>query len=64
MIDTDRKKTIETLIELASGWNPGDCWDQDRAERLLRSQSTAEELKEMGADPALIERIWPKDDGR
>jgi hypothetical protein len=37
--DAERRKTLQTLIELAEGSSPSDCWDDRRAEDLLRSQS-------------------------
>ena len=53
-----RRKTLQTLIELAESSNPGDCWDDRRAEDLLRSQSTAEELRELGAAEVTIEHVF------
>jgi hypothetical protein len=55
-----RRATLRTLIELAEGSNPQDCWDDQRAEELLRSQSTAEELRELGMSEKMIERIFPE----
>jgi 6-pyruvoyltetrahydropterin/6-carboxytetrahydropterin synthase len=53
-----RRKTLQTLIELAEGSNPADCWDDGRAEDLLRSQSTAEEVRELGMSEEMITRVW------
>lgn len=53
-----RRKTLETLIALAEGSNPNDCWDDMRAEDLLRSQSTASEVRELGMSEQMIERIF------
>jgi len=48
-----------TLIELAEGSSPQDCWDDQRAEELLRSQSTPDELRELGMSEQMIQRIFP-----
>ena len=56
--DDRRRATLLTLIELAQGNSPNDCWDDQRAEELLRSQSTAEELRELGMSEQMIERIF------
>ncbi|HUP66408.1 MAG TPA: hypothetical protein VM557_14115 [Thermoanaerobaculia bacterium] len=56
----DRRKTLETLLELASGDDSGGCWDPSRARELLRGQSSREELESLGADPTLIEELWPE----
>ena len=58
-LDDRRKKTIETLISLAEDPNPNSCYDDHRAEELLRSQSTPEELREPGAKEATIQHIFP-----
>ncbi|MGZ8828818.1 MAG: 6-pyruvoyl trahydropterin synthase family protein [Thermoanaerobaculia bacterium] len=55
---TERRKTIETLLGLAEESNPGACWDDGRAEDLLRSQSSPEELREYGASETTIEHIF------
>jgi len=55
----DRERTIRTLIELAARNNPTDCWDDRRARELLRSQSTADELRAMGVAGDLIDEIFP-----
>ena len=54
----DRKKTLETLIELAGGTSTADCWDDERAESLLRSQSTAAEVRDLGMSEPMIDRIF------
>lgn len=56
--DDRRRATLRTLIELAEGSSPQDCWDDQRAEELLRSQSTPEELRELGMSEQMIERIF------
>ena len=54
----DRKKTLETLIDLASGTSTSDCWDDERAESLLRSQSSASEVRSLGMSEPMIDRIF------
>jgi 6-pyruvoyltetrahydropterin/6-carboxytetrahydropterin synthase len=56
--DTARRKTLQTLIELAQGSSPADCWDDRRAEDLLRSQSTPDEVRELGMSEEMIDRVW------
>jgi 6-pyruvoyltetrahydropterin/6-carboxytetrahydropterin synthase len=56
--DAERRKTLRTLIELAEGSSPADCWDDRRAEDLLRSQSTADEVRDLGMSEEMIERVW------
>ncbi|HEV7488549.1 MAG TPA: 6-carboxytetrahydropterin synthase [Thermoanaerobaculia bacterium] len=56
--DTARRKTLQTLIELAQGSSPADCWDDRRAEDLLRSQSTPDEVRELGMSEEMIARVW------
>ena len=56
--DTARRKTLQTLIELARGSSPADCWDDRRAEDLLRSQSTADEVRELGMSEEMIARVF------
>lgn len=56
--DTARRKTLQTLIELAQGSSPADCWDDRRAEDLLRSQSTAEEVRALGMSEEMIARVF------
>jgi len=59
-----RRKTVETLVQLAMESNPGNCWDDNRAQRLLRTQSTPEEARQAGMSEALIQHIWPEADER
>lgn len=56
--EDDRRKTLQSLIELAEGSNPGDCWDDQRAADLLRSQSNPDELRSLGASESLINHVW------
>ncbi len=58
VVDENRRKTLETLIALAEGSNPADCWDDGRAESLLRSQSSADEVRQLGMSEPMIERIF------
>ncbi len=55
-----RRATLRTLIELAEGSSPQDCWDDGRAEDLLRSQSSPDELRELGMSEQMIRRIFPE----
>src|SRR6266851_4869324 len=57
-VDDNRRKTLTTLIALAEASNPADCWDDARAESLLRSQSNAEELRELGMSEEMIKRVF------
>jgi 6-pyruvoyltetrahydropterin/6-carboxytetrahydropterin synthase len=54
----DRRKTLQTLIALAEGSSPSDCWDDQRAESLLRSQSNPAELRELGMSEGMITRVF------
>ncbi len=56
--DTERRKTLQTLIELAEGSSPSDCWDDARAEDLLRSQSNPDEVRELGMSEEMIARVF------
>lgn len=58
--DDERRKTLLTLIELAGGSSPSNCWDDGRAEDLLRSQSTPDELRELGMSKEMIARVFGK----
>ena len=57
-MDDDRRRTLQTLIDLAEGSSPNDCWDDARAESLLRSHSTPAELRELGMSAGMIERVF------
>ena len=63
-VNENRRKTLETLITLAEQSNPIDCWDDERAESLLRSQSTPQELRELGMSDAMIDRVFGSDPTR
>jgi 6-pyruvoyltetrahydropterin/6-carboxytetrahydropterin synthase len=56
--DDERRKTLRTLIELAEGNNPSDCWDDRSAEELLRRQSNAHEMRDLGMSEQMIERVF------
>ena len=56
--DAERRKTLLTLIELAEGSSPSDCWDDARAEDLLRSQSNPDEVRELGMSEEMISRVF------
>jgi 6-pyruvoyltetrahydropterin/6-carboxytetrahydropterin synthase len=60
-VDENRRKTLTTLIALAEASNPADCWDDERAESLLRSQSNPQELRELGMSEGMIERVFGGD---
>ena len=62
-MDENRRKTLKTLIALAEASNPADCWDDERAESLLRSQSYPQELRELGMSEGMIERVFGGDIG-
>jgi 6-pyruvoyltetrahydropterin/6-carboxytetrahydropterin synthase len=54
----ERRKTLLALIDLAEGSSPVDCWDDLRAEALLRSQTNADEARALGMSEGLIERVF------
>ncbi|HET7437159.1 MAG TPA: hypothetical protein VFN10_20800 [Thermoanaerobaculia bacterium] len=56
----DRRQTLLTLIELAGETSPTACWDDARAIDLLRSQATADDLRELGASEELIAHVFPE----
>ena len=58
---SDRRETLRLLVQLAQTSDPRACWDQERAEQLLRNQSSPSELRELGIDESIIGRIWPKE---
>jgi 6-pyruvoyltetrahydropterin/6-carboxytetrahydropterin synthase len=57
-LDSERRKTLETLLALAEDSNPGACFDDLHAEELLRSQSSPEELRAVGASERAIDHIF------
>ena len=58
----ERKRTLRTLMELAEGTGPSACYDDRRVVELLRSQSTADEMRELGMDEALVRIIFEEPD--
>lgn len=61
-MDENRRSTLQALVDLAMADDPVPCYDGAMAERLLRSQSSREELAAMGVDPAILERLWPSNE--
>lgn len=53
-----RRKTLETLVDLYQGGAESSCYGPDRAERLLKQQSSAEELRKIGVGDAVIDRLF------
>jgi hypothetical protein len=62
-VTDDRRKTLQVLIELAEESSPTACWDDGRAIELLRAQTTAAELRELGASEGLIEHVFAEPHG-
>lgn len=60
-MEIKRRQTLEILLELATDEDPDACWDDSRARNLLRSQSSPDELREIGVEETLISRLWKKD---
>jgi hypothetical protein len=59
-VDETRRRTLLALVHLAEGDSPSACWDDARAVALLRSQTTADELRELGTDERLIGHVFPE----
>ncbi|MBW3671419.1 MAG: 6-carboxytetrahydropterin synthase [Acidobacteria bacterium] len=53
-----RWKTLATLVDLFEGATESSCYGPDRAEHLLREQSSADELRKLGIDESLIGRLF------
>ena len=64
VVDQNRRKTLQALIDLADDSSANACWDDSRAVALLRSQATAEELRELGASETLIAHIFAEQHAR
>lgn len=60
----DRRRTLRALIELAEESTPSACWDDQRAVELLRAQSTAGELRELGASERMIAYVFGEANAR
>lgn len=56
---SDREETLRVLVDLAMTDDAASCFDGRRAMRLLRSQTTREELESLGVDRVTINQIWP-----
>ncbi len=63
-MDENRRRTLLALIDLASDSSPSACWDDQRAVELLRRESTADELRELGAEEGIIEFVFPENHAR
>jgi hypothetical protein len=59
-VEENRRRTLLALIELATDNSPNACWDDKRAIELLRAQSTAGELRELGMDEGMIAFVFPE----
>jgi hypothetical protein len=62
-VDDSRRRTLLSLIDLASENTPNACWDDRRAAELLRTQTTADELRELGVEERMIEFVFPESHG-
>jgi hypothetical protein len=60
-MDEDRRRTLLALLELAGGNSPSACWDDRRAMELLKSRSTPDELRELGAAEELIDHVFAEE---
>jgi hypothetical protein len=60
-VDETRRKTLLTLIDLATENSPNACWDDRRAAELLRREATREELRELGVDERLLDFVYAED---
>ena len=60
-MDESRRRTLLTLLELAGENSPNACWDDQRAVDLLRRQSTAAELRELGVEERLIAHVFAEE---
>jgi hypothetical protein len=59
-VDENRRRTLLSLIDLATDNSPNACWDDKRAVELLRTQSTRDELRELGMDEGMIALVFPE----
>jgi hypothetical protein len=57
-VDESRRKTLLTLVELATENSPSACWDDVRAAEMLRREATPEELRELGVEERMIEFVF------
>lgn len=58
--EENREETLKVLVELAMADDAVSCFDGSRAMRLLRSQSSPDELEKLGIDADTIKLIWPE----
>ena len=58
--ERDREETLKVLVELVVADDAASCYDGGRALRLLRSQSSPEELERLGVDAETIKLVWPE----
>jgi hypothetical protein len=63
-VDENRRRTLLTLIALASENSPSACWDDRRAVELLRKEATADELRELGMEERMISFVFEGDHAR
>ena len=57
-VDESRRKTLLTLIELATENSPGACFDDRRAAEILRRETTPDELRELGVEGRVIDFVF------
>jgi hypothetical protein len=62
-VDESRRRTLLTLIELATENSPSACWDDRRATEILRRDSNPEELRELGVEERMIEFVFAEPRG-
>jgi hypothetical protein len=60
-VDESRRKTLLTLIELATENSPGACFDDRRAAGILRRETTPDELRELGVEDRMIDFVFADD---
>jgi len=58
--ERNREETLRLLVNLAVEDDPASCYEGGRALRLLRSQSTPDELRRIGVGEETIKMIWPE----
>ena len=57
-VDESRRRTLLTLVELATENSPSACWDDRRATEILRRDSSREELRELGVEERMIDFVF------
>jgi len=63
-VDESRRKTLHALMQLATENSPNACFDDRRAAGILRRETTAEELREMGMDEKMIAFVFEEENDR